>query len=255
MKPLTTWYIKPLLYFHILTHLSIIPMVYFATLNQWVVAFIMYFLFGCWGVAITYHRLISHKSFISPQWFKIIGLILGSLGGVGSTIEWVTTHRDHHRHSDTEKDPHTPLGGLKRFLQMQFFPMLVSSTPRYVPDLLRDKMHLNLHKFYWAIHFTYAIILYFIDPFAIVYAYLVPSLILWHVMSSLGTFAHTPSAGTRPIETKDKSTNLWFLGWFAFGEGWHNNHHAEASNYKFGRAKHEVDLAARIIEIVGKPVV
>jgi stearoyl-CoA desaturase (delta-9 desaturase) len=71
-------------------------------------------------------------------------------------------------------------------------------------------------------------------------------------LASLGTFAHTPKFGTQPYGKKDKSTNLWFLGWFAFGEGWHNNHHAEASNYKFGRNKYEVDLAARIIDLIKK---
>lgn len=250
MKPLSPWYKSPLVYFHTLTHLSIIPMIYFATPAQWAMAIFMYFLFGCWGIAITYHRLISHKSFVSPNWFKIIGMVLGSLGGVGSTIEWTAVHRDHHRNSDTDKDPHNPAGGLKRFLQMQFFPMLVTPNPRYIPDLLRDTLHQKFHVYYWAIHLVFVCMLYFIDPFAIVYAYLLPCLILWHIMSALGTFAHTPSVGNRPLESKDRSTNLWFLGWFAFGEGWHNNHHAEASNYKFGRNKYEVDLAARIIELV-----
>jgi stearoyl-CoA desaturase (delta-9 desaturase) len=179
-------------------------------------------------------------------------MLLGSLGGVGSTIQWTAVHRDHHKNTDTEKDPHNPAGGLKRFLQMQFFPMLVPSSPRYIPDLLRDKMHQKFHSYYWAIHLTYTIMLYLIDPFAIIYAYLIPCLILWHVMSSLGTFAHTPAFGTQPVSQKDRSTNLWFLGWFSFGEGWHNNHHSEASNYKFGRNKYEVDLAARIIDLIKK---
>lgn len=247
MSKLNPWYKNPLLFFHVLTHLSIIPMVVYATWQQWAVALVMYYMFGCWGVAITYHRLISHKSFVSPTWFKFIGLVLGSLGGVGSVIQWTAVHRDHHRHTDTDKDPHNPVG---RFLQMQFFTMLVTSSPRYVPDLLRDKLYQKFHVYYWGIHLLYVSILLWLDPFSIVYAYLFPCFILWHVMSSLGTFAHTPKFGVQHITHKDKSTNLWFLGWFAFGEGWHNNHHAEASSYKFGREKYEVDLAARIIELV-----
>jgi stearoyl-CoA desaturase (delta-9 desaturase) len=69
-------------------------------------------------------------------------------------------------------------------------------------------------------------------------------------MSSLGTFAHTPAFGNQPVLQKDRSTNLWVLGWLAFGEGWHNNHHAEAANYKFGRNSGEADLSARIIDLI-----
>ena len=252
MKALTPWYKSPLFFFHILTHTSIIPMIMFAGWHEWLIALVMYYMFGCWGVAITYHRLVSHKSFEAPNWFKILGLFWGSLGGVGTSIQWTAVHRDHHRHSDGENDPHNPAGSWKRFLQMQFFTMLVPSSPRYVPDLLRDPLHQKFHKYYWLIHAVYASILFAIDPFAVVYAYLVPCFILWHVMSALGTFAHTPTFGSQPVSKKDKSTNLWFLGWFAFGEGWHNNHHAHAADYRFGKQIFEVDLAARVIEIIKK---
>ena len=250
MKQLNNWYTNPLLYFHIATHLSVIPMFLYATGTQWAISLFVYYLFGCWGVAITYHRLISHKSFVAPFWFKFIGMILGSLGGVGTTIQWTAVHRDHHRHSDTDKDPHYRGTGILKFVQMQFFTMLVPSAPRYVPDLLRDTLHQKFHNYYWLIHLAYLSALWFLDPLAIIYAYLFPCFILWHVMSSLGTFAHTPRFGTQKITEKDNSTNLWLLGWFAFGEGWHNNHHAEASNYKFGRNSSEPDLAARIIELI-----
>lgn len=250
MKKTNLWYTNPLLYFHVFSHVSILPMIMYATGTEWLISLAMYYLFGCWGVAITYHRLISHKSFIAPEWFKIIGMTFGSLGGVGSTIQWTAVHRDHHRHTDSPNDPHNPAGGLSRFLQMQFFTMLVPSSPRYVPDLLRDSLHQKFHTYYWLIHVIYLSILLSIDPFAVVYAYLFPCVVLWHVMSSLGTFAHTPKFGNQPVSTKDKSTNLWFLGWFAFGEGWHNNHHSEASNYKFGIEKNEFDLSAHIIDLI-----
>jgi fatty-acid desaturase len=248
MKQLNNWYTNPLLYFHILSHLSIIGMLMYATPLHWMISFVMYYLFGCWGIAITYHRLISHKSFVAPTWFKIVGMTFGSLAGVGSSIQWTAVHRDHHRHVDSDKDPHNPAGSLKRFLQMQFLTMLVPSSPKYAPDLLRDKTHQLFHKYYWLIHIIFAVTLYMIDPFSLIYAYLFPSVVLWHIMASLGTFAHTPMFGTQPTSQADKSTNLRFLGWFAFGEGWHNNHHAEASNYRFGRRPGEGDLAARIIE-------
>jgi len=251
MNKTASWYSNPLLYFHIATHLSIIPMILYANTFEFFISIFMYYMFGCWGVAITYHRLISHKSFVAPAWFKYIGLVFGSLGGVGSIIQWTAVHRDHHKHADTDKDPHNPAGGIKRFLQMQFFPMLVSSHPKFVPDLLRDRTYQKFHIYYWYIHLLYVLILLLIDPLSIIYAYMFPCLILWHVMSALGTFAHTPIFGkNHPKSDNDNSTNLWILGWLAFGEGWHNNHHAEASNFRFGRKKYQFDLSAHVIELV-----
>lgn len=251
MKQLTCWYKNPLFFFHILTHLSIIPMILYASVNEWIATIVMYHMFGCIGVAITFHRLVSHRSFDTYKWFKIIGLIFGSLGGVGSSIQWTAVHRDHHRHSDNDKDPHNPAGGFQRFIQIQFLSMLVPSSSKYVPDLLRDPLHQKFHKYYWHLHLVYALAIGFIDPFAIIYAYLFPALLLWHVMSALGTFAHSPSYfGYRTVHTKDKSTNILFLGWLAFGEGWHNNHHANASDWEFGKKFWEFDLSKNIIKII-----
>lgn len=227
-------------------------MIMYATVAEWIVAVVMFYLIGCWGIAITYHRLISHRSFKSPVWFRNIGLILGSIGGVGSTIQWICQHREHHAFSDTDRDPHCPRGGLVQFLKMHFFPMLVQSSPRYVVDLLRDPLHKRLHEYYWYINFAYAAILLCLDPFALVYAYLFPAFLLWHAIASLGTFAHVSLFGYRSYDTKDNSHNIWFLGYMIFGEGWHNNHHARASDWKFGKKWWEFDLSALVIRLVKK---
>lgn len=241
------WYKSPLLWFQVATHLSILPMVIYATVIDYVWALVAFYLFGCWGAAITFHRLVSHKSFKSPEWFKLIGMILGTLSGVGTSIHWTAVHRKHHRYSDTDKDPHNPRG---QFLRMQFFSMLSESSLRYVPDLLRDKQQLWFHNHYWHIHGAYALILLLIDPFAIIYAYLFPVCLLWHVMAGLGTFAHTKQFGYATYD--NHARNLPFLGWFAFGEGWHNNHHEKAASARFGIKWYEFDLSWLIIKLVDR---
>lgn len=237
--------------FHVLSHLSAIPMILYGSLQHWLVALLFYFLFGCIGVACTYHRLISHKSYVAPLWFEYLGLVLGSLGAVGTSIQWTAVHRAHHRYSDTDRDPHNPQG---RFWAMQFFAMLVPASPRFVADLLRSSRHQRFHKYYWAIHATYALILVLIDPFAIVYAYLFPCFVLWHVMSALGTFAHTESFGYKcPLAREnDRARNLWWVGLLVFGEGYHSNHHADASRWRFGMKPFELDLSAFIIRMIKK---
>ena len=253
MRTFTHWYKSPLVFFHVLSHASIIPMLMYAEIWQWIVALIVYFMFACWGISLTYHRLIAHKSYEAPTWFKVGGMIFGSLGAVGSTIQWTALHRDHHKHTDGSNDPHNPAGGFIRFLQVQFLAMLAPSSPKYVTDLLRDPLHQKFHTYYWIIHLVYATILFSIDPFAIVYAYLFPALLLWHIMTAISTFSHFPKFGKQPFVTNDKSTNIWIIGLLAFGEGWHNNHHKYPNSPKFGgNSWWEFDFSYRVIKLIQK---
>ena len=48
--------------------------------------------------------------------------------------------------------------------------------------------------------------------------------VLHHVTWFVNSAAHT--WGKQDYATGDQSRNNWWVGWLAFGEGWHNNHHA-----------------------------
>lgn len=232
--------------FQILTHISLVPMIMYGSWYHYCIAFFVYFLTGSIGMSGTYHRLLSHKSYQAPKWWEYLGTLLATLGGTGSSIAWCAVHREHHRFTDTDKDPHSP--HTKGFLKVQFFSMFHHPNVRYVPDLLRSKFHINIHKYYWLIHIVYATACYTIDPFALVYAWLVPSFLLWHAGSSINTFSHT--LGWQDYETKDTSTNHPVLGLLMWGEGWHNNHHAFPADYKFGKKWWQIDITRYLIELV-----
>jgi fatty-acid desaturase len=60
--------------------------------------------------------------------------------------------------------------------------------------------------------------------------------------------------GTRRYDTTDDSRNLWWVGLLAFGEGWHNNHHAHAQSARHGLVWWEVDLnwyGIKILQLLG----
>jgi stearoyl-CoA desaturase (delta-9 desaturase) len=54
--------------------------------------------------------------------------------------------------------------------------------------------------------------------------------------------------GYRNYETTDESRNLWWVALFAFGEGWHNNHHAHPSVAPAGHRWWEVDMTWWVIK-------
>jgi stearoyl-CoA desaturase (delta-9 desaturase) len=52
----------------------------------------------------------------------------------------------------------------------------------------------------------------------------------------------THSWGTRRFQTRDLSTNSWWVAILTFGEGWHNNHHAHPVSARHGLKWYEIDL-------------
>jgi len=106
-----------------------------------------------------------------------------------------------------------------------------------------------LHTYHWAYSIGFAAILALIDPRAVMYAYLVPSLLVWHGGSLINSLNHSPM-GYRNYDTKDLSVNNFVSGILVSGEGWHNNHHAQPGNPQFGHKWWEFDLGWQIIKLI-----
>lgn len=71
-----------------------------------------YVLTGMFGVSMSYHRQLSHKSFRCPKWLEYSLAYCGALAFEGDPVEWSKNHRWHHMHSDSQTDRHSPRDGL-----------------------------------------------------------------------------------------------------------------------------------------------
>lgn len=58
------------------------------------------------GVLIGAHRLYSHRSFKATPTLRAVMLLLHLGAGQNSMYTWVRDHRQHHKYSDTDADPH-----------------------------------------------------------------------------------------------------------------------------------------------------
>ena len=56
--------------------------------------------------------------------------------------------------------------------------------------------------------------------------------------------------GYRTYETRDNCRNNWWVGLLAFGEGWHNNHHAFQTSARHGHRWWEIDVSYMIIAMM-----
>jgi len=76
------------------------------------ICLLLHWLTGGIGICMTYHRLLTHRSFtLWPKWLEYPLTVLGTTASEGGEIGWVADHRRHHAHSDDENDTHTPAQG------------------------------------------------------------------------------------------------------------------------------------------------
>lgn len=52
-----------------------------------------YFVTGCLGITLSYHRQLSHRSFTTPKWLEYLLAYCGVMAVQGDPLEWVSSHR------------------------------------------------------------------------------------------------------------------------------------------------------------------
>ena len=212
-----------LLTVQILCWLSIIPFYYFADLKWIIASFIGYVLYAGVGVAMTFHRQLSHRTYLFNPVVEKILMYIASLANVGSPITWVAIHRAHHRHCDTAQDPHSPLFKSSAFVLL--FSMYAKVRPKFAIDLMKDRYALFLHHNYFFLQIPVILFWYAIGGWqAIVAMHLIPSAFTWLAGSFLNWTNHQHGYTVKSI--LNSSRNQLFTGYLVMGEGWHNAHHA-----------------------------
>jgi fatty-acid desaturase len=232
--------------FMALFHAGAIAAFFMFSWKPFLLAIFLLWVAGSLGIGMGYHRLLTHRSYKTPKWVEYFLTICATLALEGGPIFWVATHRIHHQNSDSEGDPHSPRDG-KWWSHMGWILMgeamhhNTSTLARYTPDLARDKFHVWITKYHWLPLTILGIILLAVGG----WPYLFWG-IFWRVTMGLHITWLVNSAthlwGSRRFKTTDDSTNNWWVALLAFGEGWHNNHHANPTSARHGLAWYEVDL-------------
>ncbi|XWS20435.1 hypothetical protein CRYUN_Cryun31cG0101000 [Craigia yunnanensis] len=176
----------------------------------------LYVVTGLLGITLSFHRNFSHRSFKVPKWLEYFFAYSGVKALQGNPIDWVSTHRYHHQFCDSDGDPHSPIEGFW-FSHMNW--LFDTNTviekcggPTNVGDLEKQ-------PFYKFLQSTY--ILHPIALGALLYA--------------LGGF---PLFGE------------WWVALLAFGEGWHNNHHAFEYSARHGLEWWQLDMTWYVIKFL-----
>jgi stearoyl-CoA desaturase (delta-9 desaturase) len=198
------------------------------------------------GVTAGFHRMLTHRSFHAHPVVRAIILILGSMAVEGTAITWAANHLKHHALADKDGDPHSPVDGLFHAHLGWLFTTDDADPNVYCRHLLRDPVVVFVDR-----TFLVWVVLSLLIPYAIggwtglLWGGLVRMFYVHHVTWSVNSVCHT--FGRRPFETTDLSRNQWVVGLLAFGEGWHNNHHAFPRSAIHGLDRWQFDASAWLI--------
>ncbi len=216
--------------------------------NDIVIMLVMYVLTGL-GITVGYHRMLTHRSFEPHPVAKFFFLALGSMAVQGPAYHWAAVHIKHHAHTDEEDDPHSPVEGFFHAHVGWLFLNGLYVTGDYGKWLKKDRMVMFFTK-----TFLFWVVLGYLLPYlfggwtAVLWGGLVRSFLNNHVTWSVNSVCHV--FGSRMFTTKDMSRNHWLVGLLAFGEGWHNNHHAFPRAAFHGMRWYQFDLSAYVIRLL-----
>jgi stearoyl-CoA desaturase (delta-9 desaturase) len=198
------------------------------------------------GITVGFHRMLTHRSFEAHPAVRFTMLALGCMAGLSDPVRWAAIHIQHHAHSDEDEDPHTPLKGLFHAHMGWFLAGFEDDPQTYGTWLSNDPMVRFFQRTFW-----YWVALGFAIPFGLggwtglLWGGWVRVFLAHHVTFSVNSICHT--FGQAPFETNDRSRNQWLVGVLAFGEGWHNNHHAFPRSAFHGLQWWQIDLSAYLI--------
>jgi stearoyl-CoA desaturase (delta-9 desaturase) len=227
--------------------------VYGYTWLDWTMFVLLYMVTGL-GITVGYHRLISHRSFMCPDWVKTLLLIAGGWALQNSALKWGADHIRHHAACDQDADPYNAQRGFWHSHCGWLFSKERYSDEKYSSRLRQDPVILWQHRYYVPIVLSGLAL-----PFLIGFlhgGWL--SGVGCFMLAGVGrTFAVLNSTfcinsvchlwGSQPHSQADSSRDSWFVSLLTFGEGYHNYHHTYQSDYRNGPRWYNFDPSKWII--------
>ncbi|KAF0314647.1 Acyl-CoA Delta(11) desaturase [Amphibalanus amphitrite] len=195
------------------------------------------------GVTAGAHRLWAHRAYSASLPLRVVLMIMFTISGQNDIYEWVRDHRLHHRHSETDADPHNATRGF-------FFAHCGWLMVRKHPEVRRQGAKVDLSDLLAdpVVAFQRS---WFV-PMVLSWSFIIPSLIphlAWGESLSIALLISTARLVTSLHCTwlVNSAAHIWGMHPYddhihpaenlgvaiaALGEGWHNYHHVFPWDYR-----------------------
>ena len=238
-----------------------------------------YYLLAGLGVGLAYHRCLSHRSL---QLRKPLERVLISVAlPAGTPIQWVGTHRFHHKCADETDDPHSPIwkgfwyshvgwyigtsaawicvvyslaGPIRTLYDGWNRPRTNQQYNHLARDVAADRYYRFVSK---PLPFLAACVLHVALSYGLVYVgwgwvgvgvLWAVSVAVYNLGDSIDSFAHL--FGRRPFNSTHRARNNFVLGYLTLGEGWHANHHEFPESARQGLLPRQFDWIWQVIVLL-----
>ena len=204
------------------------------------------------GVAAGLHRYFSHRAFRTSRWFQFVLAVLGTTSAQKGVLWWAGHHRNHHRHSDSDQDIHSPF---QRGFWWSHCGWILCSKYNDTPvDVIKDFAKYPelrwLNRHYLVPPTALALLLFFTFGWTgLFWGFFLSTVVLWHGTFTVNSLMHV--MGKRRYATTDTSRNNMSLAFVTLGENWHNNHHYYQASANQGFYWWEIDIAYYLIRALG----
>ncbi|MEM7152437.1 MAG: acyl-CoA desaturase [Myxococcota bacterium] len=224
-----------------------------APASAWICALVLFWA-RMFGVTAGYHRYFSHRTFKTGRVFQFLLAFLAMSTAQRGVLWWAAHHRDHHKHSDEDRDVHSPIrwgfwhshAGWIYDHNDQFDWKRVKDFTKY-PELV------ILEKLWLAPPIILGVACFMaLGVWGLFIGFFFSTFVVWHSTFTINSLAHV--WGKRRYATSDDSRNNWVLALLTLGEGWHNNHHHHMNSCRQGFFWWEVDMAyytLKALSVVG----
>ncbi|KAI3876920.1 hypothetical protein MKX03_032465 [Papaver bracteatum] len=234
-------------------HIGLLFAPFYFTWNAFWVAVILFLLTFPIGISLSYHRNLSHGSFKLPKPLEYLFAYFGLHAAEGDPMFWVSSHRYHHQFTDSDRDPHSPIEGFWfSHITWVFHNNYIREKcgkSNNVLDLKKQAYYRFLRKTHFLHLLGLALILYIAGGLPhLIWGMNVRLAYGHHCTFMVNSVCHV--WGKRSWNTKDLSKNNWVVGYLAFGEGWHNNHHAFEFSARLGLEWWQVDVPWYVIKLL-----
>ena len=214
---------------------------------------VAFYFLRMFAITAGYHRYFSHRAYKTSRAMQLFLAVLGTTATQKGALWWASTHRVHHRYSDTERDVHSPLR--RGFLWSHAGWWLSGRHEETQLDLIPD--FAGYPELRWVERWNVLgplgmiAILLAVGGFDVfLWGYCVSTCFLLHGTFTINSLAHV--FGSRRFATTDTSRNNLWLALITMGEGWHNNHHHYMNSARQGFYWWEIDASYYVLKAMEK---
>lgn len=196
------------------------------------------------GITAGYHRYFAHRSYKTSRVFQFMLAFLAETSAQKGVLWWAAHHRHHHKHSDTDKDIHSPV--TRGFWYSHIGWIMNGSTEetnwKYIQDFAKFPELRWLNKYFLLPPTLYAVAIWLIWGWSgLFWGFFFSTMILYHGTFFINSLTHV--FGRIRYRSGDASKNSFLLALITCGEGWHNNHHYYQATANQGWFWWEIDLS------------